>query len=206
MAIHGWFSRVHDDLDRADLEARALDQLAEGHVGLHVRRTAPESTASRSARRTPRAGACRRAGARRRRTCCPSGRAGAKNGSPWMWSQWVWLTSRCAVPRAFAELALHHLLAELSEAGAGVDDDARSADLGGAHLDARGVAAVAVGLGTRARDRSRARPKSGPSSAAPHEMRRRTLPHARTTGTAAHRTDRNMESEKHPVFTDFYLL
>src|SRR5207237_7428232 len=48
---------------------------------------------------------------------------------------------------ALAERALHHLLAELADAGAGVDDDVLP--VGGAHLDARGVAAVAVGVGAR---------------------------------------------------------
>src|SRR5581483_7003810 len=46
---------------------------------------------------------------------------------------------------ALAERALHHLLAELADAGAGVDDDVLP--VGGAHLDARGVAAVTVGVG-----------------------------------------------------------
>jgi len=37
--------------------------------------------------------------------CEPGTKAGRKNGSPWMWSAWVWLMNRCArvgPPRASA--------------------------------------------------------------------------------------------------------
>jgi hypothetical protein len=54
-------------------------------------------------------------------------------------------------------LAFGKFLAELANAGAGVDDDARPR--GRAHLDARRVAAVALGLRTGNRQRSTHAPK-----------------------------------------------
>ena len=62
--------------------------------------------------------------ARTRPTRCRGRTAGAKNGKPWMWSQWVWVISRC--PRIGPGSAVTMLLAQLVGAGAAVEHDQRA--------------------------------------------------------------------------------